>query len=222
MPFEFYRSAATDSSVLKIPTLGLDLAVRLRSDLTGGDLTILETINAPGFGPPLHRHHETEIFCVLEGRYLYEVNGKRFEASEGDVVSVPGGDAHAFVNITGKPARQIVLMLPRHGRANIFHTTRRASGQGKTAAGCSECIWRAVGRGVPRAAPLSAKLAGGLVQIVSRIHTDRHPAVASHQQVSANKRRQIAVEHAVHVTELDLGAMVLDDAVGLKHVRPDL
>jgi len=131
MPFEFYRSAATDSSVLKIPTLGLDLAVRLRPDLTGGDLTILETINAPGFGPPLHRHHETEIFRVLEGRYLYEVNGRRFEVSEGDVVSVPGGDAHAFVNITDQPARPIMLMLPGMDAQTFFTQLGELLAKGK-------------------------------------------------------------------------------------------
>ena len=40
------------------------------------------------------------------------MDDKRFEASEGDVVSVPGGSVHAFVNVTDRPARQMVLMLP--------------------------------------------------------------------------------------------------------------
>jgi hypothetical protein len=30
----------------------------------------MEQVNAPGFGPPLHRHNEAEIFRVLEGVYL--------------------------------------------------------------------------------------------------------------------------------------------------------
>ena len=29
-------------------------------------------MNAPGKGPPRHRHHEAEIFRVIEGRYLYD------------------------------------------------------------------------------------------------------------------------------------------------------
>ncbi len=66
----------------------------------------------PDSVPPLHRHTETEVFRVLEGRYLYEVNGSRFEASAGDVVSVPGGAAHTFMNITDQPARQLVMMVP--------------------------------------------------------------------------------------------------------------
>jgi uncharacterized cupin superfamily protein len=68
----------------------------------------------------LHRHRETEVFRVLEGRYLYEVNGRRFEAAAGDLVSVPGGDAHAFVNITDKPARQLVMMLPAMDAQRFF------------------------------------------------------------------------------------------------------
>jgi uncharacterized cupin superfamily protein len=80
----------------------------------------LETSNAPGFGPPLHRHGETEVFRVLEGRYLFEVNGQRFEAAAGDLVSVPGGDADAFINITDKPARQLVMMLPGMDAQRFF------------------------------------------------------------------------------------------------------
>lgn len=75
-------------------------------------MTVIETVNAPGFGPPRHRHRETEIFRVLEGRYLYEVDGVRFLAEAGDLVSVPGGAAHGFVNVTDRPARQLVTIVP--------------------------------------------------------------------------------------------------------------
>ena len=112
MPFEFFQSPLEHVKSLKIDALGLDLAVRLPPTVSGGELSMLETVNATGFGPPLHRHRETEIFRVLHGRYLFQGDDRRFEAGEGDVVSVPGGAAHAFVNVTDKPARQIVLMLP--------------------------------------------------------------------------------------------------------------
>lgn len=112
MGFRFYRSTAQSLAPVKIPALGLELVVQLPPETSGGSLTVLETRNAPGFGPPLHRHREAEVFRVLEGRYLYEVDGRRMEAGTGDVVSVPGGAAHAFINITDKPARQLVMMLP--------------------------------------------------------------------------------------------------------------
>jgi quercetin dioxygenase-like cupin family protein len=120
MPFQFFHSTADNVSMVKIPALGLDLAVRLPPEASGGTLTVIETINAPGFGPPLHRHGETEVFRVLEGRYLFEVNGQRFEAGAGEVISVPGGAAHAFVNITSQPARQLVMILPGMDAQGFF------------------------------------------------------------------------------------------------------
>jgi quercetin dioxygenase-like cupin family protein len=107
----FYRSAR-DEEQIAVPALGLSLVVKLPTTVSGGMLTVIETTNAPGFGPPLHRHREAEIFRVLEGHYLYEVDEKRFYAEAGDVVSVPGGAAHAFVNLTNSPARQLILITP--------------------------------------------------------------------------------------------------------------
>jgi quercetin dioxygenase-like cupin family protein len=111
MAFSFWHSRG-DEAPISIPAIGLDLFVRLPPASSGGAMTVIETINAPGFGPPRHRHNETEIFRVLEGRYLYEVDGKRFQADVGDLVSVPGGAEHGFVNITSRPARQLIMILP--------------------------------------------------------------------------------------------------------------
>ncbi len=112
MAFHFFQSLVGGDSKVDIPTMGLELAVRLPQSASEGALTVMETVNAPGFGPPMHRHHETEIFRVLEGRYLYEVDGHRFYVSAGDLVSVPGGAAHTFTNVSNRPSRQLVLMLP--------------------------------------------------------------------------------------------------------------
>lgn len=135
MSFHFFYSSQPEVSPLHIPELGLDLTVRLPPEASGQELTILETINAPGFGPPLHRHVETEVFRVMEGRYLYEVNGQRLEAGEGDVVSVPGGAAHTFVNITDKPARQLVLMLPGMDAQLFFSELGKVLAQGNRSLG---------------------------------------------------------------------------------------
>ncbi|CAN5528683.1 hypothetical protein BH10ACI4_BH10ACI4_34130 [soil metagenome] len=112
MPFQFIQSRAATAPTLEIPALGLSLAVLLPPDSSDSALTIIETTNAPGFGPPLHRHPETEVFRVLEGRYLYEVDGRSFEVEAGELVTVPGGAIHTFLNITDKPARQLVMLLP--------------------------------------------------------------------------------------------------------------
>jgi quercetin dioxygenase-like cupin family protein len=111
MTISFLHSHGADSPI-KIPAIGLDLFVRMPPAASGGEFCFIETINAPGAGPPRHRHREAEIFRVLEGRYLYETDGRRFYAEVGDVVSVPGGAEHGFVNVTDAPARQFILMAP--------------------------------------------------------------------------------------------------------------
>jgi quercetin dioxygenase-like cupin family protein len=131
MAFETYHSHAGKERPLEIPALGLKLSVRLPQDVSGGAITIMETVNAAGFGPPLHSHNETEIFRVLEGVYLYEVNGRRFHGKAGDVITVPSGSAHAFVNVGERPARQMVLMLPALDAVRFFSELAQvlASGQ---------------------------------------------------------------------------------------------
>ncbi len=131
MGFEFFQSFAGNESKLDIPAMCLDWTVGLSVGVSGGALTVLETVNAAGFGPPLHRHHETEVFRVLEGRYLYEVDGKRFYASAGDLVSVPGGAAHTFTNVTDGPARQLVLMLPAMDAVGFFGGLGRLMAAGR-------------------------------------------------------------------------------------------
>ena len=120
MKFEFLQSQLGTSPTVVIPTLGLTLSERLPAKASDNALAIVETMNAPGFGPPLHRHPETEIFRVLEGKYLYEVDGKQSEASAGDLVCVPGGAAHTFVNISDKPSRQFVMILPAFDSLKFF------------------------------------------------------------------------------------------------------
>ena len=119
MAISFACSHATESPI-QIPAIGLDLFVRLPPATSGGEFCIIETINAPGKGPPRHRHPQAEIFRVIEGRYLYQVEGRRFFAEAGDVVSIPGGAAHGFVNVTDAPARQYILIAPALDAAAFF------------------------------------------------------------------------------------------------------
>ena len=129
MAFSFWSSRG-DEAPISIPAIGLDLFIRMPPASSDGTMTVIETINAPGFGPPRHRHHEVEIFRVLEGRYLYEVDGKRFHADVGDLVSVPGGAEHGFVNVTNRPARQLIMILPGLDAARFFTELARVMKDG--------------------------------------------------------------------------------------------
>lgn len=119
MSVSFHHSRGSEPPI-RIPAIGLDLFVRVPPAAAAGGFCLIETVNAPGAGPPRHRHREAEIFRVLEGRYLYEVDGRRFLAEAGDVVSIPGGAAHGFVNVTDRPARQSILIAPALDAAAFF------------------------------------------------------------------------------------------------------
>lgn len=113
-----FGACDTDPDVA-IAAMGLRLWVRLPPALFDGAVSVIETAHQPGAGPPLHRHREAETFRVLQGRYLMQRGAQQFEVGEGEVVHVPGGTPHAFVNIGDTEARQLVLISPGM-QADVF------------------------------------------------------------------------------------------------------
>ena len=51
MDISFVHSKGADTPIA-IPAIGLDLYVRMAAAASGGAFSIIETINAPGKGPP--------------------------------------------------------------------------------------------------------------------------------------------------------------------------
>ena len=65
-------------------------------------------VNAPpGGGPKLHRHPYEEVFVVQEGNATFTAGEETIEASGGQVVVVPAGVPHKFVNSGAGRLRQI-------------------------------------------------------------------------------------------------------------------
>jgi quercetin dioxygenase-like cupin family protein len=124
-----YLPPATDDRRVVIPQIGVEVRVCTPRDLTGSGIELIETVNAPGYGPPLHKHHEAEIFYILEGRFLFEVDGKRIEVKTGDTVMANGNVPHTFVNIDDRPSRQLVMIVPGFD-AFAFFTQLGAAMQG--------------------------------------------------------------------------------------------
>jgi quercetin dioxygenase-like cupin family protein len=129
MTFQFVRSPHGQPPI-EIPAIGVSLTVPLSGSTNEGALEVIETVNAPGFGPPLHRHAQTEVFRVLSGRFLFEVDGERFIAEAGDLVSVPGGAAHGFTNVGDEPASQLVMIIPSFDAVAFFTGLREVTKQG--------------------------------------------------------------------------------------------
>lgn len=61
----------------------------------------------PGSGPKLHKHPYEEVFVVQEGAVTFTAGEEVIEASAGQVVVVPAGMPHKFVNSGAGRLRQI-------------------------------------------------------------------------------------------------------------------
>ena len=61
----------------------------------------------PGSGPRLHRHPYEEVFVIQEGTATFTAGDETIEASAGQVVVVPGGVPHKFVNSGEGRLRQV-------------------------------------------------------------------------------------------------------------------
>jgi quercetin dioxygenase-like cupin family protein len=86
------------------------IQVHLRSELTDGQVSVIET--EPGVGPPLHHHDFDESFYVLEGELTFRLRDEYVTAGPGDLVFAPRGVPHTFANLSGAPARQLIVCTP--------------------------------------------------------------------------------------------------------------
>jgi mannose-6-phosphate isomerase-like protein (cupin superfamily) len=65
-------------------------------------------VNAPpGGGPELHRHNYDEVIVVQGGQATCVAGNEQREVKAGDIVVIPAGTPHRFVNSGNAPLRQI-------------------------------------------------------------------------------------------------------------------
>lgn len=94
-------------------TFGDLLYFKVTGKETEGRYAIMESLIPPNQGPPLHVHHrEDEAFYILEGDYLFEVDGKQMELHAGDFAWAPRDVPHCFQNIGSTTGRLLVTVEP--------------------------------------------------------------------------------------------------------------
>src|SRR3954447_52852 len=88
------------------------MALKATGEETGGIFSLLEASEPPGFGPPLHIHHDAaEAFYVLEGEYTIFVDEREFLCSAGSFVYIPAGKVHGF-RVGDRASRKLNLYTP--------------------------------------------------------------------------------------------------------------
>lgn len=99
-----------DRSEYVIETAGLpggENAVVFDGHEHGASVSFFITRNKPGTGPGLHKHPYDETFIMQEGEARFTVGEEAIEAVAGEIVVVPAGTPHGFVNTGSGILRQV-------------------------------------------------------------------------------------------------------------------
>jgi quercetin dioxygenase-like cupin family protein len=106
----FVRAAGEGFAVVN-PVGGV-LTFTITGEESAGAATVIETIAAPGEGPPLHVHEQDEFIRVLDGRFRVKLGDELHEAETGAFIWIPRDVAHTWQNVGDTEARFLAAVMP--------------------------------------------------------------------------------------------------------------
>ena len=120
--------------IITNPVSGETIAFRATSaDTDGAHLEIDLFLTPDGHVPGTHVHpSQEERFEILEGTMKFKLGFKTIVASEGDVVVVPAGSRHRFVNAGDGDVHARVTVTPALDMEDLFETTVALAEAGRT------------------------------------------------------------------------------------------
>lgn len=87
--------------------------IKASTELTGGQACVLEVFNSGFGGPPLHVHRKHgEMYYVLEGEYLLQLEDEITALSAGSFAYAAPGVRHTFASAGKAPGRLIITGVP--------------------------------------------------------------------------------------------------------------
>ena len=93
----------------------------LASDTEDKLSIFISSNNIKGFGPPLHIHHSfDEFFCVLEGKFLFQLNDDILKLDKGDSIFIPRNNKHCFNYVGESSGTLLVGITPAKGIEKYF------------------------------------------------------------------------------------------------------
>src|SRR3954469_25719587 len=100
--------------------VGEETLVKVSAEDSAGTLAFFPLVAPPMSGPPRHVHtREDELFYVLEGELVFELDGERHPVGAGDSVYLRRGVVHAYQNFTTADAQLLIATTPG-GFSNFF------------------------------------------------------------------------------------------------------
>jgi quercetin dioxygenase-like cupin family protein len=92
---------------------GGQLVFKLRGEQSNGAMTVIETVAAPGQGPPLHLHElQDEWRYVLDGEVRFRLIDDVVPAPAGAFMFIPRGAAHTWQNVGRDQAVMLAMLAP--------------------------------------------------------------------------------------------------------------
>jgi len=113
-PLQFNVVGARDGRTpAPLNIVGEETLVKVSAEDSDGTLAFFHLVAPPLSGPPRHVHtREDELFYVLEGELVFELDGDRHTVHAGDTVYLRRGVVHAYQNFTTSDARLLIATTP--------------------------------------------------------------------------------------------------------------
>ena len=93
--------------------VGEETLVKVSAEDSEETLAFFHLVAPPMSGPPRHVHtREDELFYVLEGELVFELDGERHTVRAGDTVYLRRGVVHTYQNFTTSNARLLIATVP--------------------------------------------------------------------------------------------------------------
>lgn len=93
--------------------LGVTYRTILRTEQTGGAMSIVDSLVPVGSGPPRHVHEcEDETFVMIAGTCKIWIEGEEILAGPGESIFIPRGKEHSFKVVGDEPSRHLVILTP--------------------------------------------------------------------------------------------------------------
>ena len=94
-------------------SVGEETLVKVSPADSDGALAFFHLLAPPMTGPPRHVHsREDELFHVLEGEIVFDLDGERHTVGSGGTVYLRRGVVHAYQNFTATDARLLIATTP--------------------------------------------------------------------------------------------------------------
>jgi quercetin dioxygenase-like cupin family protein len=112
---ELFHVLLADTGRTRAPLniVGEETLVKVSATDSNGQLAFFHLVAPPMSGPPRHVHsREDELFYVLEGELVFELDGTRYPVGPGGTVYLRRGVVHAYQNFTATDARLLIATTP--------------------------------------------------------------------------------------------------------------